>query len=138
MTPLHAAIATYSILTCNSATEHLIDASVTAPEVDKLLGNIQQRIVSRVPTAYISGEAILGKYTFKATPAALIPRSCTGSNIVQNSIRCMLKIVAVIAEVLEREESEEMEGNPLSLAYMLKKQRHDVLPEVSSTLTLIR
>ena len=39
------------------------------------LDEAQQRVVDRKPTAYITKEAVLGKYSLRADERAIIPRS---------------------------------------------------------------
>lgn len=57
--------------------EYLLDGRLTHSESELLLTNIEQRVIDRKPTAYITGEALLGRFSFRADPRAIIPRSCT-------------------------------------------------------------
>lgn len=52
-----------------------LDARLTAPEIDSLRQLIEQRVVDRLPVAYLVGEAWLQGYRFRSDPRAIIPRS---------------------------------------------------------------
>lgn len=55
--------------------EPFIDARVTAGERRAVLKTIADRVESRVPAAYLTGEAWLGDYRFAVDPRVIVPRS---------------------------------------------------------------
>ena len=52
-----------------------LDAHLTKTERLALLGNLQQRVVHRLPTAYLVQEAWLGPYRFYVDQRVIVPRS---------------------------------------------------------------
>lgn len=57
------------------APDTLLDARISADEVRACAASIQERVDSRLPVAYITGEAWLRGLRFKADARALVPRS---------------------------------------------------------------
>jgi ribosomal protein L3 glutamine methyltransferase len=55
--------------------EPFLDARLTAPERRQLAALLRRRIVDRVPTAYLTGEAWLGEYRFAVDERVIVPRS---------------------------------------------------------------
>ena len=55
--------------------EPWLDAHLTKPERLALLGNLQQRVVHRLPTAYLVQEAWLGEFRFYVDQRVIVPRS---------------------------------------------------------------
>ena len=55
--------------------EPVLDARLTAGEVDAALALIERRCVERLPAAYLTGEAWLRGLRFACDPRALVPRS---------------------------------------------------------------
>lgn len=55
--------------------EPFLDARVLPEERERFLKVLQQRIVDRVPAAYLTGEAWLQGHRFKVDPRVIIPRS---------------------------------------------------------------
>ena len=55
--------------------EPWLDARLTASERHLLLERLQQRVVQRLPAAYVLGEAWLGDYRFHVDARVLVPRS---------------------------------------------------------------
>jgi ribosomal protein L3 glutamine methyltransferase len=55
--------------------EPWLDAHLTKPERLTLLGNLQQRVVHRLPTAYLVQEAWLGAFRFYVDQRVIVPRS---------------------------------------------------------------
>jgi len=52
-----------------------LDAHLTKSERLTLLNNLQQRVVHRIPTAYLVQEAWLGPFRFYVDPRVIVPRS---------------------------------------------------------------
>ena len=52
-----------------------LDARLTATERDRVLTLIEQRITTRKPAAYLTGEAWLGEFRFTVDERVLVPRS---------------------------------------------------------------
>ncbi len=52
-----------------------LDAQLTRSERLTLLNNLQQRVVHRLPTAYLVQEAWLGQFRFYVDPRVIVPRS---------------------------------------------------------------
>ena len=55
-----------------------IDARLTRPEREKLLGLIEARIRTRKPAAYLTGEAWIGGHRFSVDERVIVPRSFIG------------------------------------------------------------
>ena len=55
--------------------EPFLDARVTAPELEQVLGVIERRVAERIPAAYLTREAWLGDFSFYVDERVLIPRS---------------------------------------------------------------
>ena len=55
--------------------EPWLDAHLTKSERLTLLNNLQQRVVHRLPTAYLVQEAWLGPYRFYVDQRVIVPRS---------------------------------------------------------------
>ncbi|HET9699666.1 MAG TPA: 50S ribosomal protein L3 N(5)-glutamine methyltransferase [Burkholderiales bacterium] len=55
--------------------EPFLDARLTAPEIDTLLGVITRRVEQRVPAAYLTNEAWLGNHRFYVDQRVIVPRS---------------------------------------------------------------
>ena len=55
-----------------------IDARLTRPEREKLIGLIEQLITSRKPAAYITGEAWIKSHRFIVDERVIVPRSYVG------------------------------------------------------------
>jgi len=55
--------------------EPWLDAHLTKPERLELLDHLQQRVVHRVPTAYLVQEAWLGEFRFYVDQRVIVPRS---------------------------------------------------------------
>ena len=55
--------------------EPWLDARLTKSERMALLGNLQQRVVHRLPTAYLVQEAWLGEFRFYVDQRVIVPRS---------------------------------------------------------------
>ncbi|MDP1645272.1 MAG: 50S ribosomal protein L3 N(5)-glutamine methyltransferase [Sulfuritalea sp.] len=55
--------------------EPWLDAHLTKSERLTLLGNLQQRVVHRMPTAYLVQEAWLGPFRFHVDQRVIVPRS---------------------------------------------------------------
>ena len=67
--------------------EPWLDAHLTKPERLALLGNLQQRVVHRLPTAYLVQEAWLGEFRFYADWACR-PNSGFGCALALSCARC--------------------------------------------------
>lgn len=52
-----------------------LDARITSPERDQIIQFIEQRIVERIPMAYLTHEAWLGDFSFYVDKRVIIPRS---------------------------------------------------------------
>ncbi|QDQ28554.1 50S ribosomal protein L3 N(5)-glutamine methyltransferase [Chitinimonas arctica] len=52
-----------------------LDARLTPSEIDAVLTQIEARVVSRKPAAYLTGEAWLGPYRFYVDERVIVPRS---------------------------------------------------------------
>lgn len=55
--------------------EPFLDARLTAPELEQVLGVIERRVTERIPAAYLTREAWLGDFSFYVDERVLIPRS---------------------------------------------------------------
>ena len=55
-----------------------IDARLTRPEREKLLGLIESRIRTRKPAVYLTGEAWIGGHRFSVDERVIVPRSFIG------------------------------------------------------------
>lgn len=55
-----------------------VDARLTRPEREKLLGLIEARITTRKPAAYLTGEAWIGGHRFTVDERVIVPRSYIG------------------------------------------------------------
>ena len=55
--------------------EPFLDARLTAPELEQVLGVIDRRVAERIPAAYLTREAWLGDFSFYVDERVLIPRS---------------------------------------------------------------
>ncbi len=55
--------------------EPFLDATLTSPERQQLLGIFQQRVEKRLPAAYLTHEAWLGDYKFYVDERVIVPRS---------------------------------------------------------------
>lgn len=55
--------------------EPFLDARLTAPELEQVLGVIERRVAERIPAAYLTREAWLGDFSFYVDERVLIPRS---------------------------------------------------------------
>lgn len=55
--------------------EPFLDARLTAPEIDTLLGVITRRVEQRIPAAYLTNEAWLGNHRFYVDQRVIVPRS---------------------------------------------------------------
>ncbi len=52
-----------------------LDARLTEPEINTLVGLIERRAKDRVPVAYLTHEALLGDYRFYVDERVIVPRS---------------------------------------------------------------
>ena len=55
--------------------EPFLDARITGSERHALLERLQQRVVHRLPAAYLLNEAWLGEFRFHVDPRVIVPRS---------------------------------------------------------------
>jgi ribosomal protein L3 glutamine methyltransferase len=55
--------------------EPFLDARLTSSERHALLERLQQRVVHRLPAAYLLNEAWLGEFRFHVDPRVIVPRS---------------------------------------------------------------
>ena len=55
--------------------EPFLDARLTGSERHALLDRLQQRVVHRLPAAYLLNEAWLGEFRFHVDPRVIVPRS---------------------------------------------------------------
>ncbi|MDI9330088.1 MAG: 50S ribosomal protein L3 N(5)-glutamine methyltransferase [Alphaproteobacteria bacterium] len=55
--------------------DEALSTTLSAPQWDRVLGSLERRIESRMPMAYLSGEAWLQGVPFHVDPRAIIPRS---------------------------------------------------------------
>ena len=79
--------------------EPYLDARLTRPEREKLLGLIETRVTTRKPAAYITGEAWIKGFRFIVDERVIVPRSYVGellatdvSMIDNGSVRTVLDL----------------------------------------------
>jgi len=68
-------LVTHALALPRDGLDRFFDARITAAERDALLAVLRRRIEDREPAAYITGEAWLGDFSFRADRRAIIPRS---------------------------------------------------------------
>jgi len=61
-----------------------LDAQLTSPERDAVLGVIEHRVRERVPAAYLTHEAWLGDYKFYVDKRVIVPRSFIAELLVED------------------------------------------------------
>ena len=63
--------------------EPFLDARVTPTERKAVLSIVAERVESRTPAAYLTGEAWLGPYRFEVDPRVIVPRSFIAELLVE-------------------------------------------------------
>jgi ribosomal protein L3 glutamine methyltransferase len=66
--------------------EPFLDARLTLAERSRLIGLIEERIRTRKPAPYITGEAWIGSHRFKIDERAIVPRSFIGEILTTDRI----------------------------------------------------
>lgn len=80
--------------------EPFLDARLTPKEVQAAQQLVEKRVQSRLPAAYLTGEAWLKGYHFKVNPSVLIPRSLLAA-LLQEQFLPYIEQPENIANILE-------------------------------------